>query len=187
MIFAGATLVCAQQKADAKPAPAKSSSSATAVPAGAEQVDAYSWRYTDAKGKVWLYHQTPFGFSKYEDPATAAPAQASASQAGVKLPAGAQKITDSTYRYKDAQGKTWIYAQTPFGFSRSEEGAATAKPVEVADTNPVKVRDLGDSYEFVKTSPFGQSRWTRKKSELGAEEQQMVEQSRVGVAKQETR
>jgi len=186
MILTGATLVSGQQKADAKPAPAKSSSSATAVPAGAEQVDAYTWRFKDAKGKVWLYHQTPFGFAKYEDPATAAPAQTSASQAGVKLPAGAQKITDGSYRYKDAQGKTWIYSQTPFGFNRSEEGAAP-KAVEVADTNPVKVRDLGDSYEFVKTSPFGQSRWTRKKSELAPEEQQMVEQSRAGVAKQETR
>lgn len=183
-ILAAAALACGQEKA-AKAAPAKTSSTASPVPAGAEQVDAYTYRYTDVKGKVWIYHQTPFGFAKYEDPATAK-APASASQSGVKLPAEAQRIDDSSYRYRDAQGKSWIYTQTPFGFTRAEEGAVN-KPAEMADTNPVKIRDLGDSYEFVKTSPFGQSRWTRKKSELAPEERAMVNQSRAGVAKQETR
>jgi hypothetical protein len=185
-ILTGAALAYAQQKTDAKSAPAKTADSASAVPAGAERVDAYTYRYTDAKGKIWIYHQTPFGYSKYEDPATAK-APAAASQSGVKLPADAQRIDDSTYRYRDAQGKTWIYAQTPFGFSRSEE-SATAKPVQAADSNPVKVRDLGDSYEFVKTSPFGQSRWTRKKTDLSADERDMVNQSQTdATTKQETR
>ncbi len=181
MILSGAALVCGQQKAD----PARSSGQATVIPAGAERVDAYTYRYTDAKGKTWMYRQTPFGISKYEDPDSGKAASAD-SQSGVKLPSGAQKIDDSSYRYRDAQGKTWIYTRTPFGFSRSEEGAA--KPVEVvAETNPVKVRDLGDSYEFVKSSPFGQSRWTRKKSELTPDEREMVNHGQAGVAKQETR
>jgi hypothetical protein len=185
-ILAGAALACAQQKTDAKSAPAKTADSASAVPAGAERVDAYTYRYTDAKGKIWIYHQTPFGYSKYEDPATAK-APTAASQSGVKLPADAQRIDDSTYRYRDAQGKTWIYAQTPFGFSRSEE-SATPKPVQASDSNPVKVRDLGDSYEFVKTSPFGQSRWTRKKTDLSADERDMVNQNQTDpTTKQETR
>ncbi|HME08700.1 MAG TPA: hypothetical protein VKG25_16710 [Bryobacteraceae bacterium] len=186
MILSGALLVCGQQKAD----PAKPSGSTipagAAIPAGAERVDAYTYRHTDAKGKTWIYRQTPFGVSKYEDPDTAKVSN-SDSQSGVKLPSGAQKVDDSSYRYRDAQGKTWIYSRTPFGFSRAEEVSTMAKQAEMADSNPVKVRDLGDSYEFVKGSPFGQSRWTRKKSELTSEEREMVNQGQAGVAKQETR
>src|SRR5271165_330445 len=189
-ILAGAALAYSQQKIDAKTAPAKSAPVKTAddatatVPAGAQRVDAYTYRYTDAKGKTWIYHQTPFGYGKYEDPATAK-TPAAASQSGAKLPADAQRIDDSTYRYKDAQGKTWIYAQTPFGFSRSEEGV-TPKSVQNVDSNPVKVRDLGDSYEFVKATPFGQSRWTTKKSDLNADEREMVNQSQTAAATKES-
>jgi hypothetical protein len=186
MILAGAALAFGQQKTDTKPVPAKKTDSASStVPAGAERVDAYTYRYTDAKGTTWIYRQTPFGYSKYEDPASAK-APAAASQSGVKLPADAQRIDDSSYRYRDAQGKTWIYSQTPFGFSRAEEGTKPQQPVQASDTNPVKVRDLGDSYEFVKTSPFGQSRWTRKKTDLNQDEREMVTQSQSSADRQES-
>jgi hypothetical protein len=182
MILAAAALACGQPPADSKPPSAKPGK--PSIPAGAVQVDAYTYRYTDAKGKIWIYHQTPFGIGKYEDP-DSAKTPAAASQAGVKLPAGAQRIDDLTYRYQDAQGKAWIYRQTPFGFNRAEESAlaktAVAKTAEVPDANPVKVRDLGDSYEFVKNTPFGPSRWTRKKSELGQDERDMVNQSHAAA------
>ena len=43
------------------------------IPAGATQVDANLYRYIDAKGKVWMYRQTPFGFSKWEEKADPQP------------------------------------------------------------------------------------------------------------------
>ena len=37
------------------------------LPPGAVQVDAVTYTYTDAKGKKWIYRQTPFGLSRAED------------------------------------------------------------------------------------------------------------------------
>lgn len=45
------------------------------IPPGAKEVGPYTYRYTDAKGKKWIYRQTPFGVVRIEDaPAVAAPA-----------------------------------------------------------------------------------------------------------------
>jgi hypothetical protein len=51
-------------------APAKAAAKAKALPAGLPK-DAVStepglWKHTDAKGQVWMYRQTPFGFSRYK-------------------------------------------------------------------------------------------------------------------------
>jgi hypothetical protein len=43
------------------------------VPAGAVKVDEYFYRYTDSKGTVWMYRETPFGVQKWEDKATPPP------------------------------------------------------------------------------------------------------------------
>jgi hypothetical protein len=44
-------------------------------PAGAVKVDDNFYRFTDAKGKKWVYRKTPFGWAKMEEtPETAAPA-----------------------------------------------------------------------------------------------------------------
>ena len=43
------------------------------IPSGATQVDANLYRYIDAKGKVWMYRQTPFGVSKWEEKADPQP------------------------------------------------------------------------------------------------------------------
>lgn len=34
------------------------------LPAGAVKVDTYTWKYTDATGKKWVYRQTGFGLQK---------------------------------------------------------------------------------------------------------------------------
>jgi hypothetical protein len=38
-----------------------------AIPAGAELVEPGLYRHTDKKGVAWLYRQTPFGVSKWEE------------------------------------------------------------------------------------------------------------------------
>ncbi|MGH9719012.1 MAG: hypothetical protein ACRD8O_02280 [Bryobacteraceae bacterium] len=55
----------AEQKTTAKkPVPAPRP---LAIPAGAKEVDAGTYTYTDAKGKKWIYRKTPFGVSRFED------------------------------------------------------------------------------------------------------------------------
>ncbi len=57
----------AAQKANANPP-------VTAIPQGAKLVEPNTYRFTDSDGKTWMYRQTPFGISRWEDsPATAAP------------------------------------------------------------------------------------------------------------------
>lgn len=41
--------------------------SATAIPEGAIRVEPYIYRYTDTQGRRWMYRQTPFGITKWEE------------------------------------------------------------------------------------------------------------------------
>jgi hypothetical protein len=97
------------------------------------------------------------------------------------IPAGAKLVEPNLYRYTDAGGKTWLYRQTPFGISRSEDtGGSGAEPAPQSAPQSnlkgeaVAVTDLGDSYRFEKKTPFGQTTWTRKKSELSDEEKALA-------------
>lgn len=108
----------------------------------------------------------------------------------VKIPAGAVKTEDGSYKATDSKGKKWVYRNTPFGIAKSEDKsmdpAATpfgkaklqAAPVEeakaVKDANPTLAVEEGDSYRFERTSPFGVTKWTRKKSDLDTNEQKIV-------------
>jgi hypothetical protein len=61
--------------------PAEQKAQAPAIPAAAVQVEPYLYRYQDPSGKVWMYRQTPFGLSKWEETATpAAPPPAAKSE-----------------------------------------------------------------------------------------------------------
>jgi hypothetical protein len=70
------TAKTAPNAADKKPAPAPKAAApaqAQTIPAGAVLVEPFTYRSTDSNGKVWMYRQTPFGISKWEESATAAP------------------------------------------------------------------------------------------------------------------
>jgi hypothetical protein len=95
------------------------------------------------------------------------------------IPPGATLLEPNLYRYTDSSGKTWNYRQTPFGITKWEETSApaahsTAHP-NPGKSEPVSVTDLGDSYRFQKKTPFGESNWVRKKSELTDEEKALVQ------------
>jgi hypothetical protein len=44
----------------------------TTIPDGAKLVEPNLYRYTDPAGKTWMYRQTPFGISRWEDSPAAA-------------------------------------------------------------------------------------------------------------------
>jgi hypothetical protein len=124
------------------------------VPKDAEQVSPGVFRHTDKSGKVWIYRNTPFGLSKFED---TAPEEKPATPAGKAGSAGG-----------DAQ-------KTPFGEVRNQKSPAAAP---TAGSGISKAIDDGDTVRFERSSPFGVYRWTRKKSELTADEKAALEQSR---------
>jgi hypothetical protein len=93
------------------------------------------------------------------------------------VPRDAQEIQPFLYRYTDAQGKKWLYRQTPFGLSKWEDkpvDAAAAAARAAENSVPVKVVDLGESYRFEKETPFGPTYWVRRKAELTEDESALV-------------
>jgi hypothetical protein len=96
-------------------------------------------------------------------PATKAPKAAYPKE----VPKGAQKLSDNEWRWVDKDGKAWIYRKTPFSVAKFPEEQAASEKAPVRDAGaPMSVRDLGDSVEFTRKTPFGENKWTRKKSEL---------------------
>ena len=133
--------------------PKAAGSQASGVPAGATQVSPYEWRYTDPKGKSWIYRQTPFGYSKYPDgPDSSTPASPAPGQPQAR--------------------------ETPFGKVQMPAEAQAVKPEQ---PQPTAVRDLGDSLEFQRPTPFGQGKWVVKKTQLNAEEKRLWEESKAGA------
>lgn len=102
----------------------------------------------------------------------------------VELPAGAEKVRDGVWKAKDKNGKTWFYAKTPFGYSRSaEDPEAVSSPVQTEQLLLVTAIE-GNTARFERPTPFGGARWTRKMNELTDEEKAAVDQYK---AKQSSR
>ena len=117
------------------------------------------------------------------------------------VPEGSTEIKPGMYRFVDKDKKVWIYRKTPFGLQKSEEAPAadnkeTPKPdaaavpsqqpdaartatpfgeskAPAAGLPATKVTEVGDSLRFERPSPFGVYRWTRKKTELTADEKKL--------------
>jgi len=100
-----------------------------------------------------------------------------AKAAVITIPADAVEVAPYTYRSTDANGKVWIYRQTPFGVSRTEDKPVSADEARKAqDSKDQLVRatsatEDGDSIHFVRNSPFGRTEWRKKKTDLNEIEQ----------------
>jgi hypothetical protein len=67
ILIAGSTLVASDRPAQKKLKPAPARAQAITIPAGAIEVEPYTYRYTDKEGKKWIYRKTPFGISRWEE------------------------------------------------------------------------------------------------------------------------
>jgi len=93
------------------------------------------------------------------------------------VPKDAVETEPGFYRWSDKDGKVWTYRRTPFGVVRwpadaisvSEKSTGGAAEVPSALAG-VRVSDAGESVRFERDTPFGKKVWTRKKSELNADE-----------------
>ena len=117
------------------------------------------------------------------EPPKAAPSDTPRSS---QIPKEAVRVEPNLYRYVDAQGKIWYYRQLPFGVSKYEDKPAEA--TAVTEQPAVLVRDLGDSVEFQRMTPFGPSKWARKKTDLTDEEKGVIaaEEAKRSAASKET-
>jgi hypothetical protein len=103
------------------------------------------------------------------------------------VPKGAEEVGPNLFRYTDAQGKRWMYRNTPFGVSKWEEKPGEQPAPETSSSAGITATDLGDNVQFQRATPFGPQKWTRKKSELTDDEkaalatQQHAQDAAVGI------
>src|SRR5262245_38354163 len=105
--------------------------------------------------------------SSEKTPAQNERASKAAPNTTTELPKGAVEISAGVYKFTDSSGKTWIYRKTPFGLSKSPE------------TPDVNAFEDGENVRFERLTPFGVSKWTRKKTELTKEEQEIWDRSKT--------
>lgn len=117
ILVLAATLCCFAQAS--KSAPQKSSASKPAeitLPKDAKQVSPNQWNWTDAQGKQWTYNKTPFGLTRVETQAAAAPTVPSTE--GFSIVENGDKVK--------------ITRRTPFGVYTSEKPIDELTEVERA-------------------------------------------------------
>lgn len=117
---------------DKKPAAAPKAAAQT-IPAGAVLVEPFLYRYTDSGGKVWMYRQTPFGMSKWQESATPAPQPPPAKSEPVVV----TDLGDSVRfeRKTPFGGGTWVRKKTEL---TDEEKAWVSGPQEQSNPTPAK-------------------------------------------------
>ncbi len=94
-----------------------------------------------------------------------------------RIPADATPTEDGGFRYTDASGKKWLYRNTPFGVSKVED-----KPVVQVTQgldNSIRATEDGDNVRFEKTSPFGVTKWQKKKTALTSDEQAVLDRQKT--------
>jgi len=99
------------------------------------------------------------------------------------IPSSAVPSGTRAYRYVDPQGKAWLYSMTPFGVVRVEERTASPEKSD-GKADQIRVTEAGEVLRFERATPFGVSRWERKKSELNETERAAWQRARQS-AKQE--
>ncbi len=146
-----------------------------------------------------VFLMIPLGLVLAQDSKPPAPARTAKQKAkpsapapggSISIPADAVEISPQAYRYKDADGKSWIYRKTPFGISKMEERPNALTPEQMAQgasavpaKSKIKVRAIeeGDTVRFEQLTPMGNRVWERKRSELTPEEKTWLEQTRNGT------
>lgn len=117
------------------------------------------------------------------------PAAKSSSPTANTLPAGAERIGEYKWKHKDAAGKTWVYVQTPFGFSKVDEETYLRQQAEKqADTSTGSamirvVEQDADKVTFEIMTPLGKQRWQKPRAELGEKEKAALEQANAAAPK----
>lgn len=96
------------------------------------------------------------------------------------IPKDATLNAGGTYSYTDKAGKKWIYSKTPFGISKSEDMSGAGPALAAAPAGQfMKATDNGETVKFERQSPFGTTKWEKKKTDLTDEEKTVLAQQAV--------
>lgn len=90
-----------------------------------------------------------------------------------RIPAGAKEVEPYTYAVVDAHGETWMYRQTPFGL-KSWRPSDIPTPRFANQPGPVTATERDGEVRFERQTPFGHNVWTKKKSDLTADERMLL-------------
>ncbi|HVV46217.1 MAG TPA: hypothetical protein VHC72_13480 [Bryobacteraceae bacterium] len=90
----------------------------------------------------------------------------------VEIPKNAVARPDGTYAWKDKQGKSWVFARTPFGVMKT---AAESEVTETPTIANAKAIDAGEKVRFETATPFGVVRREKNKADLTDEERKLYE------------
>lgn len=115
--------------------------------------------------------------------AAAAPAPAVAKP--MVIPKDATPNPDGTYSWADKSGKKYIFTKTPFGISRREDMGANPAFATQPKEQFMKAADHGDTVAFERQTPFGTTKWEKKKTELTEEERHVLERQTAQSAPQQ--
>lgn len=88
------------------------------------------------------------------------------------VPAAAEKVGEDLWKWKDPQGKTWIYRRTMFGYARTADVQEKTSETETTATQegPRVVGEKAGEVTFERVTPFGKARWTRAMAEMTVDE-----------------
>jgi hypothetical protein len=67
LMICAAVVAAADKPAGKAKKPAAPKAEEMTIPAGAVEVEPYTYSYTDSNGKKWIYRKTPFGVARMED------------------------------------------------------------------------------------------------------------------------
>jgi hypothetical protein len=108
-------------------------------------------------------------------------------KAPTTLPAEAVQIEPYTYRYKDPEGKIWIYRRTPFGLTKYEEaGKGEPKERTSEPASGIKAFEEGDQVRFERNFLTGKHTWVKKITELDEFEKAALEEARQASSKEKS-
>ena len=125
LMVCAAVAIAADKPAPKKSKPAPNKVQEITIPAGAVEVEPYTFRYTDAQGKKWIYRKTPFGISRAEDKAVDDP-----KAVDPKKEENARRI-DATTAVED--GDTVRFERSgPFGITKWQRKKTELNEVERA-------------------------------------------------------
>ena len=100
-------------------------------------------------------------------------------------PKTAKANADGSFSWTDAKGKQWNSRKTPFGWMRSEDSGLPADQSVGALDASVRATDLGDTVRFEKPTPFGPTKWEKRKSELTDGERAALDRGKSDRTKNE--
>jgi hypothetical protein len=114
----------ADKKSDKKTSATPTKAEEIKVPVDAVEVGPYTYRYTDPKGKAWIYRKTPFGISRTEDKAMPA-------DVAKKIQDSKDQLIERTSATEDGDSIRFVRS-SPFGRTEWKRKKAELNEIEQA-------------------------------------------------------